>query len=869
MTPSRPQLASRPSSRASSNHTGAANDDDGQVQQAGRSPVNLAAHASAQSLREASRSRSRPARTPSRSSSTPNLLRKKQRPGSPHVESIHEERAAQPSLVHPAMRQVQAYGPAISSPLNPVASSSSSDPSAPTASRKNSDEGAASTDTASSDSATRSKAATAAGTALAAQIVAATPPGSRTPMLRQPMLRKPEMSQATDSSLSLTRQTTPRTVRDLGSDYTRYFNPFATRNNSQQDLNSPLPRYNSSTHLTVGAGVSSTDLQKRLSNPFQDSKRFSNPFESRPHTSPGTPLPMLQKQSAPDREKGAAIAAVPIAAAADAPRRIGTPAMIRDADPEKAGFFPFMDDRLGAPDYAFPLYSDQKEEDDDLHMPQWDDDIKLKPKVRDHFTRDNVASTLGMIFMLLGLLCIFVILPVVSYTTTSLLDYTYETPLNKMPIAANDQVQQWAIVNNDTYPLMSNMRTGLIDPDTPSSAKTRNGVNGEQYVLVFSDEFNEKNRSFWEGDDPYWTAGNFWYGATQDLEWYDPDAANTGDGTLQIQLDQFQSHGLDYRSAMLNSWNQICFKGGIFEVSMSLPGPAGVHGLWPGAWTMGNLGRPGYLATTEGLWPYTYNECDAGITPNQSMTDGTSNQPGQRLASCFCEGEDHPSPGTGRGAPEIDIAEVSGDWGGQGLGVATQSFQVAPYDIWYYPNYEFMETPNYQFSFVNTYTGGPLQQAVSTTTMLNNDCTFPGGDADSFVAWVIGDDNEMMKFDARAIGPNGNIGQRLVSEEPLAMNLNLGISHSWVDVEFAQLRFPTILRIDYVRWYQKAGEEMVTCDPPGYETTAYIAEHPLAYQNPNMTTWEGAGYSRPRNSLMDGCQAASPSSTGSSKKTKK
>jgi hypothetical protein len=27
---------------------------------------------------------------------------------------------------------------------------------------------------------------------------------------------------------------------------------------------------------------------------------------------------------------------------------------------------------------------------------------------------------------------------------------------------------------------------------------------------------------------------------------------------------------------------------------------------WPGIWTMGNLARPGYPATTDGMWPYTY-----------------------------------------------------------------------------------------------------------------------------------------------------------------------------------------------------------------------------------------------------------------------
>lgn len=316
---------------------------------------------------------------------------------------------------------------------------------------------------------------------------------------------------------------------------------------------------------------------------------------------------------------------------------------------------------------------------------------------------------------------------------------------------------------------------------------------------------------------------------------------------------------------MLNSWNHLCFKGGVFEVSVSLPGPAGVHGLWPGAWTMGNLGRPGYLATTDGMWPYTYDECDVGITPNQSMTDGTSMLPGQRLPACTCAAEDHPTPGTGRGAPEIDIVEVSADWAGKGIGVATQSYQVAPFDIWYYPNYDYMQTPNYSLSFVNTYTGGPFQEAVSTTTMLNNGWYdgkayqkyafeyAPGADENAYVQWLVGD-TEMMKVDARAIGPNGNIGQRLVSEEPMSMILNLGFSHSWVNIDFSKLVFPTVMRVDYVRWYQRDDSYMVTCDPPGYETTDYIANHPIAYNNPNYTQWKDTGYSWPKNTLMNGCQ---------------
>ena len=45
--------------------------------------------------------------------------------------------------------------------------------------------------------------------------------------------------------------------------------------------------------------------------------------------------------------------------------------------------------------------------------------------------------------------------------------------------------------------------------------------------------------------------------------------------------------------------------GGYIEVGVVLPGTSGWDGYWPGAWTMGNLGRPGYRATTDGMWPYS------------------------------------------------------------------------------------------------------------------------------------------------------------------------------------------------------------------------------------------------------------------------
>jgi beta-glucan synthesis-associated protein KRE6 len=209
-------------------------------------------------------------------------------------------------------------------------------------------------------------------------------------------------------------------------------------------------------------------------------------------------------------------------------------------------------------------------------------------------------------------------------------------------------------VKNQSYALLRNVRTGLIGPDTATSAKTmKSTFDGSTLNLRFNNEFNKDNRTFYPGDNTFWTGANIWYGATQDMEWYDPDTITTGGGTLQLSVDSFYNHNIPFRSGMLNSWNRLCFKGGAFEVSVSLAGPAGVPGLWPDVWTMGNPGRPGYKATTEGVWPYTYNSCDVGITPNESVPDGLSYLPGPKLSSCSCKGEDHTNPGTGREPPRL------------------------------------------------------------------------------------------------------------------------------------------------------------------------------------------------------------------------
>jgi hypothetical protein len=134
----------------------------------------------------------------------------------------------------------------------------------------------------------------------------------------------------------------------------------------------------------------------------------------------------------------------------------------------------------------------------------------------------------------------------------------------------------------------------LIDKDTPENVMARTGFDGKDYQLVFSDEFNTDGRTFYPGDDPFWeavdihcesrstpasvssalvTTSSFlpacvtdiamlifcadW--PTGDMEWYDPGQITTKDGSLVIEMREEPTHGLDYRSGMLQSWNKFCF----------------------------------------------------------------------------------------------------------------------------------------------------------------------------------------------------------------------------------------------------------------------------------------------------------------------
>lgn len=54
----------------------------------------------------------------------------------------------------------------------------------------------------------------------------------------------------------------------------------------------------------------------------------------------------------------------------------------------------------------------------------------------------------------------------------------------------------------------------LVDNDTAPADRSWTNPDGIKHHCVFSDEFNTPGRTFWPGDDPFWTAVDIWYGAT-------------------------------------------------------------------------------------------------------------------------------------------------------------------------------------------------------------------------------------------------------------------------------------------------------------------------------------------------------------------
>ncbi|KAF7300816.1 GH16 domain-containing protein [Mycena kentingensis (nom. inval.)] len=518
-------------------------------------------------------------------------------------------------------------------------------------------------------------------------------------------------------------------------------------------------------------------------------------------------------------------------------------------------------------------WEDNAELDDALHDPKAQEPLRMRVIFSSRGFRNLGCLTITV----LALLALFLGYPLTQYFT----DPTYGTFLfgTSGNINLNSSKQVPDIGNH-----------GLIDWDTPQDAYEIDSFHdpGTRLQLVFSDEFEMNGRSFYPGDDPYWEALDLHYWATNNLEWYDPSAITTRSGALEINLtyvdDITQNHNLHYKGGIMTTWNKFCYRGGLLLANVMLPGATNVFGLWPAIWTIG--------ATLDGTWPYSYDSCDVGTLPNQTTPDGSgpaaalntgpdggslSYQPGQRLSRCTCPGESHPGPvhddGTfvGRSAPEIDVfeAQIGGSPSAR-LGQVSQSAQWAPFN----PNYEWYNTSenmvvkSFDISHQNSWSGGVYQATTSVVSTTNQDCYqlakgcyatqgfeyVPGYDG-AYITWIT---NNAVSWTLNAAGVGADsrtgIAARSITNEPLYLLINLGISHAFGFVDTSHLTFPATMRVDWVRVYQHPDRINIGCDPADMPTSAYINTYMEAYTNPNLTVWEDDFHQPwPKNKLMGDC----------------
>lgn len=479
-----------------------------------------------------------------------------------------------------------------------------------------------------------------------------------------------------------------------------------------------------------------------------------------------------------------------------------------------------------------PFYYIDKELEDNVEPKN-----QTKPKI-------DIKKSFRFIIAIVAILLIFILAIIFAIMSSFIINN---------PIRNGDKIEK---LTNITYPQLKAIRTSLIDPDTPKNVTNFQ----DNWTLVFSDEFEIDGRTFHEGDDQFFTAVDIYYSATHDLEYYLPQMVTTTEGNLEITFDKFNYSGLEYVSGMIQSWNKLCFnKQARVEIKAKLPFDI-KHGLWPAAWSLGNLARPGFLATTDGTWPYTYDECDSGILPNQStLNEGMSYLPGQKLSKCTCLGEDHPSPGIGRGAPEIDIIEglyhYDKFWG-------VQTLQVAPFDEWWRPDYDYVGIENTNITIIREDIGTVYQESISLGTQLNTsefhiftmEYKSSLNDIDSYIIFAI-DGITTFSINGSALHPNDYIGWRQITKEPMSLVFNMGLSYMWnQDLNTDELQLPSKFLIDYIRIYQPKDAIEMTCDPKDYPTDDYIRNHKNAYENSNLTSWKSAGYSFPKNLLLNQCK---------------
>jgi callose synthase len=414
------------------------------------------------------------------------------------------------------------------------------------------------------------------------------------------------------------------------------------------------------------------------------------------------------------------------------------------------------------------------------------------------------------------------------------------------------------------------------DPKTPASASTIRGpTDNNEYKLIFSDEFNDPGRQFGNGNDAKWTALEVGDTSNQGAAFYLPGQASItddlGESSLLILTENVSHTGdsptgeknikMPFRSAMLQSWNKFCFTGGIVEWRARQPRGAG---YWPALWLFGNLGRAVYQDSNTGLWPWSYDKCDADL--ELPPTD-----PPQRISAC--DDHDYESTGLhayqGRGATELDVLEGAVTNTGK-KSYSVGSLQLSPGVPQYFkpPLFGFptVEGAGKWYTGLSFGTGGTAQ----TDGVVNNGwygppwgSSCPTGCPDALSAGIVGLDDLDTRYWKYAMewktGADGylkwyydgvfvwgmsaaSFGEyticesrggkreckrtppRQIPNEPMSLVMNTAIG-SWNGGKSALdgQHWPAKFFVDYVRVWQS--EENVGCDPPDYPTRKYIEKN--------------------------------------------
>ncbi|KAF8920503.1 beta-glucan synthesis-associated protein [Mucidula mucida] len=495
------------------------------------------------------------------------------------------------------------------------------------------------------------------------------------------------------------------------------------------------------------------------------------------------------------------------------------------------------------------------EPDDVLHNPTVKggkvvDDMELT------WSKRGVANLGCLAILCIGLLTLFVGYPAISFNQRM----RNQSAGKQLGINATGQVP--VIIGN----------FALIDADTPEEARTKTSFkDGEEWVLVFSDEFNTDGRTFWP-----------------ERIHIGSQAVTTGGGHLIVTLEEKETHDLHYQGGLIQTWNKFCFTGGYIEASVQLPGVSNIVGLWPAVWTMGNLGRAGFGASLEGMWPYSYDACDVGTAPNQTIKGQpevalTSGYEDAKFAISYLPGQNCRDARVLARAirdPFTLITPTSGVVHQKSIslrrrrsphGQVSQSGQFAPFNEGYvWDN----TTDNLiifdeEISIFNTYIGGKTQQAASVVTNTDPNCYQLGGTGcfsvygfeykpgfdGAYIEWV-SDNKPAWRLEGAGMGPDSGteVSTRPIPQEPMYILVNLGMSTNFGTVDLEHLTFPAVMLVDYIRVYQDPKNINVGCEPPDFPTQDYINTYIEAYTNPNLTTWRDDYHQTfPKNSLVDGC----------------